>query len=87
VCGANGCAWFGANTSDCRAMGAGTQDAICTHPQQCAIGYHCVPFLSAGFCERWCRLGGGDCTGGYTCVDSLGANKPIINGVSYGTCQ
>ena len=92
VCGNNACRVFTGNVTDCRKPGQKTQDATCAtagDPTDCAADFMCEndAVLPISICMRWCRIGGSDCGGGYTCRDFYGPNAPTSGGVRLGLCD
>lgn len=88
-CGTNNCLWFSADKeSDCRASGPVALYGSCATLVDCQQGLACVLHPVFGYeCEKWCRIGGSDCSIFETCADVYGANAPTSGGVKLGHCQ
>ncbi len=94
VCGTNACLWFAnyykpEKITDCNFAGATEELDPCQGDSDCKPGLACMNHPKYGLeCEKWCRLGvAGDCPSNSNCVDTLGVDAPMIDGVKEGVCQ
>ena len=70
----------------CRGAGPQAIGMSCIDLTDCVAGSSCVgPLQGPAFCLQWCRLLGGDCPNGKTCLAASPAVR--VANVSYGFCQ
>lgn len=72
--------------TDCAGpVGAGRQGAACVDDADCAAGFGCADPGTGLQCLSWCRVVGGSCPLGTTCL-GLGPPAAIVGGVEWGLC-
>ncbi len=84
ACGSNGCGNVSGSITNCQKAGTGLSDDSCNSAADCSPGMLCIDDGYDTVCEKWCRIGKGDCPLGFSCTAL--ASPPVIGGVTYGFC-